>query len=140
MIGQQDFILISSIEWDFLWQGQQEIAARLARAGNRVLYIENTGVRAPRLADARRIYRRVKNWSGAVLSHGLRQVADNLYVCSPLALPPFGAVWQEILNRRYFYPLLVRRLRDCACGSQLFGPSCQLTLPSTLCAGCNRLA
>lgn len=47
MITGRDIIYISSIEWNFLWQGHQEIALRLAAAGNRVLYVENTGVRAP---------------------------------------------------------------------------------------------
>ncbi|MCA1815490.1 MAG: hypothetical protein LC746_03630 [Acidobacteria bacterium] len=44
----RDIILISSLGWDFPWQGHQEIATRLARAGDRVLYVENTGVRTPR--------------------------------------------------------------------------------------------
>ena len=52
MISGRDIICISSIEWDFLWQGHQEITSRLAQAGNRVLYIENTGVRSPGLRDA----------------------------------------------------------------------------------------
>jgi hypothetical protein len=47
MLSGRDIILISSIEWDFNWQGHQEIARRLAQAGNRVLYIENMGVRVP---------------------------------------------------------------------------------------------
>jgi len=38
MITGRDILYISSIEWDFLWQAHQEIARRLAAAGNRVLY------------------------------------------------------------------------------------------------------
>ena len=34
MITGQNIIFISSIEWDFLWKGHQEIAIRLARAAN----------------------------------------------------------------------------------------------------------
>ena len=35
MITGRDILYISSIEWDFLWQAHQEIARRLAAAGNR---------------------------------------------------------------------------------------------------------
>ena len=38
MITGKDIIYISTIEWTFLWQSHQEIATRLAAAGNRVLY------------------------------------------------------------------------------------------------------
>ncbi len=100
MLSGQDFIIISSVEWNFLWQGPQEIAARLARAGNRVLYIENTGVRSPKWEDARRVRQRVTRWAGAAVRSGVRQIEPNLFVCSPLVMPPFGAPWQETLNRR----------------------------------------
>jgi glycosyltransferase involved in cell wall biosynthesis len=100
MLSAQDFIIISSVEWDFLWQGPQEIASRLARAGNRVLYVENTGVRSPRWEDARRVRQRVTRWAGAAARRGVSQIEPNLFVCSPLVMPPFGAHWQETLNRR----------------------------------------
>src|SRR5260370_8318902 len=100
MLSGQDFIIISSVEWNFLWQGPQEIAARLARAGNRVLYIENTGVRSPKWEDARRVRQRVTRWAGAAVRSGVRQIEPNLFVCSPLVMPPFGAPWQKTLNRR----------------------------------------
>lgn len=112
MISGLDIICISSIEWDFLWQGHQEITSRLAQAGNRVLYIENTGVRSPGIRDARRIGTRIKNWVRSLTSHGLREVAPNIYVCSPLVLPPFGAGWQRAINRRLLLPLIIRSVRS----------------------------
>src|SRR6266850_1895147 len=112
MISGRDFIIISSIEWDFLWQGPQEIASRLARAGNRVLYVENTGVRSPKLSDAHRVLSRVVKWANAFASHGLRTVAPNLYVCSPVVLPPLGKRWQRELNRRVLLPLVGRAARS----------------------------
>jgi glycosyltransferase involved in cell wall biosynthesis len=33
----------------------------------------------------------------------------NVFVCSPLVLPPFGARWRRELNRRIFLPLLLRK-------------------------------
>lgn len=105
MFAGRDFIIISSIEWDFLWQGPQEIAARLARDGNRVLYVENTGVRAPKLRDAGRVASRLLKWA-STFTRGLRTISLNLHICSPLVLPPFGGRLQRKLNRRVFLPLV----------------------------------
>ncbi len=111
MISGQDIICISSIEWDFLWQGHQEITKRFADAGNRVLYIENTGVRAPGIKDASRVWARLKRWTRSLGSSGVREVASNIYVCSPLILPPFGSGWQRRINRKILLPAIRRAAR-----------------------------
>lgn len=111
MISGRDIIYISSIEWNFLWQGHQEIALRLAAAGNRVLYVENTGVRAPSLRDAGRVASRLKRWARALSTDGVRQVAPNIYVCSPVILPPFGARRRRVINRKIFLPMVKRAAR-----------------------------
>lgn len=108
MLTGRDIIYISSIEWNFLWQQNQEIAVRLARAGNRVLYIENTGVRAPGLGDAGRVVARLKSWIGKLRSRGVREVAPNLYVCSPLVLPPFTSGLPKLINRHFLLPFIRR--------------------------------
>jgi uncharacterized SAM-binding protein YcdF (DUF218 family)/glycosyltransferase involved in cell wall biosynthesis len=80
-----DLVCISSIDWDFNWQGHQEIMAAFADNGNRVLFVENTGVRSPRLSDLPRISKRLLAWWKS--TKGLRQVRPNLFVLSPLVLP-----------------------------------------------------
>jgi glycosyltransferase involved in cell wall biosynthesis len=112
MLSGRDIILISSIDWDFNWQGHQEIASRLARAGNRVLYVENMGVRSPGLHDVGRVARRFSHWVGSAFDGGVRQVSRNLYVCSPLILPPFGSTIRHQLNRRLLLPLILRAIRS----------------------------
>jgi len=107
MITGHDILYISSIEWDFLWQSHQEIVRRLAAAGNRVLYIENTGVRSPGLKDTKRVASRLSRWLKSLRSGGVRHVAENIFVYSPLVLPPFGPTWQRLLNRHVF----LRQLR-----------------------------
>jgi glycosyltransferase involved in cell wall biosynthesis len=107
MITGRDILYISSIEWDFLWQAHQEIVRRLAAAGNRVLYIENTGVRSPGIKDTKRVASRLSRWLRSLRSGGVRQVAENIFVYSPLVLPPFGPTWQRLLNRHVF----LRQLR-----------------------------
>lgn len=112
MLSGRDIVYISSIEWNFVWQVHQEIALRLAQAGNRVLYIENTGIRSPGLQDAGRVARRLKHWISSLRSRGVRQVAPNIYVCSPFVLPPFGSGWRRQINRHLLLPLVQRAARS----------------------------
>jgi glycosyltransferase involved in cell wall biosynthesis len=111
MLTGRDIIYISTIEWNFIWQQNQEIALRLARAGNRVLYVENTGARPPGIGDAARIMSRLKRWGASLISNGLREVAPNVFVCSPLVLPPFGSRIQRAINRYVLLPVIGRAAR-----------------------------
>lgn len=61
MLHNATVVCFAGIDWSFNWQVTQEVATGLANAGNRVLFIENTGVRAPRWKDARRLWSRVRN-------------------------------------------------------------------------------
>jgi uncharacterized SAM-binding protein YcdF (DUF218 family)/glycosyltransferase involved in cell wall biosynthesis len=86
-----DVICISSIDWDFIWQGHQEIMSALAAAGHRVLFVENTGVRAPRVRYLPRLRQRVRNWWRG--TKGFREERPNLFVYSPLVVPlPYSRV------------------------------------------------
>lgn len=111
MLSGRDVVLIASIDWDFIWQGPQEIAARLARAGNRVLYVENTGVRAPRLRDAGRAASRLGHWLRVAGRGGVREAAPGVHVVSPLVLPPFGPLPARLLNRAVLLRGVVRAAR-----------------------------
>lgn len=85
MLKNENIICISSIDWDFVWQGHQEIMSTFAKSGNRVLFIENTGVRAPTLRDIPRLKKRFTNWLRS--TRGFRQEMENLFVYSPIILP-----------------------------------------------------
>jgi glycosyltransferase involved in cell wall biosynthesis len=111
VVAGRDVVVISSVDWGPLWQSHQELASRLAAAGNRVVYIENTGVRAPGVTDARRVLKRLIHWVATARSGGIREISDHLHVCSPLILPPFGSRFRRALNRRFFLPVVARALR-----------------------------
>lgn len=101
-VPPMDIVCISSIDWDFIWQGHQQIMATLAAKGHRVLFIENTGVRAPRLRDASRLLQRLRNWRRGTA--GFRQEGERLFVYAPLVLPfpySWAARWinREIILR-----------------------------------------
>lgn len=53
--SREGIVCLSSIDWDFIWQQNQEVMLRFARGGTPVLFIENTGVRAPGFRDIPRI-------------------------------------------------------------------------------------
>src|SRR4029077_17561116 len=80
-----DILCVSSIDWDFIWQGHQEIMSRLAAQGHRVLFVENTGVRAPKKGAPPRVPARIPNWWRG--QKGFREERPNLFVYSPLLLP-----------------------------------------------------
>jgi uncharacterized SAM-binding protein YcdF (DUF218 family)/glycosyltransferase involved in cell wall biosynthesis len=109
MTRRPDILCISTIDWDFIWQGHQEIMSRLAADGHRVLFVENTGVRAPRVSDLGRLRHRLRNWWKG--TKGFREERPNLFVLSPLVLPlPYSRVagW---INRQLLMRTLSRWMR-----------------------------
>jgi glycosyltransferase involved in cell wall biosynthesis len=111
MLKGRDIVLISSIDWNSIWQAPQEIALRLARGGNRVLFVENTGVRAPALGDMGRVRTRLRRWLKSRRTQGIQKVAPDVYLCSPLVLPPFGPAWKRSINKHLFLPRIARAAR-----------------------------
>jgi len=106
MLKNENIICISSIDWDFVWQGHQEIMSTFAKNGNRILFIENTGVRMPGIRDISRIKKRIKNWFKGV--KGIRKEMENLYIFSPLVLPfPYSRIARWI-NRYLILSVLER--------------------------------
>jgi uncharacterized SAM-binding protein YcdF (DUF218 family) len=109
MDRKPDIVCISSIDWDFIWQGHQEIMSTLAAQGHRVLFLENTGVRAPQMRDLPRVRQRIRNWWRG--TKGFRQERANLFVFSPLVVPlPYSRLARWI-NRWLLAGALKRWMR-----------------------------
>jgi len=88
-------VIISSIDWSTHWQMHHQLATSMVEAGNRVLFIENTGARGPRFADIGRMRERILNWVKSV--RGFREVQADLTVYSPLFLPfPYSRIASAI--------------------------------------------
>src|SRR5712671_53324 len=102
MDRKPDVVCISSIDWDFIWQGHQEIMSRLTAAGHRVLFVENTGVRAPQMRDLPRVRRRLQNWWRG--TKGFREERPNIFVYSPLVLP-----WPYLRPSRWINRFVLQR-------------------------------
>ena len=124
IIYRADVLCISSIDWDFIWQGHQEIMSTLAADGHRVLFVENTGVRAPKMRDLPRVRQRIRNWWRG--TKGFREERPNVFVYSPLLLPlPYSRV-ARWLNRF----LLLRALRRWMRATGFYRPIVWTFLPT----------
>lgn len=88
-MAQSGIVCLSTIDWDFLWQRQQELMSRFAGAGVPVLYVEPLGVRSLRIADADRIARRLRRLLGQGAG-GSPDVQPRLRRLSPIAIPLQG--------------------------------------------------
>ena len=88
MIKNKDIIIIGSIDWKTNWQTQHRLVNSLVKQNNRVLYIENTGIRTAKISDLSRIKDRIKNWSKS--AKGFTEKKKNLFIFSPIVFPfPF---------------------------------------------------
>jgi uncharacterized SAM-binding protein YcdF (DUF218 family) len=126
MTLRPNVVCISSIDWDFIWQGHQEIMSRLAADGHRVLFVENTGVRTPNLRDLPRLRQRLRNWWRG--TKGFREERPNLFVYSPLVLP-----WPYLsLSRWVNRMLLARALSRWMRATGMYHPIVWTFLPTPL--------
>jgi glycosyltransferase involved in cell wall biosynthesis/uncharacterized SAM-binding protein YcdF (DUF218 family) len=117
LLQHQDIICFSSIDWDFIWQGHQEIMSTLAKNGNRVLFVENTGIRRATVKDLPRLRSRIKNWWRGV--KGIRKETENLYILSPLLLPfPYSRA-MTIINKWFLLRILNRWIRSMGFGDPI---------------------
>jgi len=105
MLQGASIVCLASIDWSFNWQIPQEVALTFVKGGNRVLFVENTGVRCAAPRDAPRLWSRFRNWWRA--RGGLTRLASGTDVFSPLLLPlPYSRA-AVFINTR----VLVRAVR-----------------------------
>jgi glycosyltransferase involved in cell wall biosynthesis len=98
----------------------------LAAEGHRVVFLENTGVRAPKVRDLPRVRQRIRNWWRG--TKGFREERPNLFVYSPLVLPfPYSRVARWV-NRF----LLMRSLRKWMRATGFYRPIAWTFLPTPL--------
>jgi glycosyltransferase involved in cell wall biosynthesis len=110
MIRGASIVCLSGIDWAFNRQFPHEISEALAGAGNRVLYVENTGARRAALRDASRLWVRLRNWWQA---RGRTWPArSGIDVLSPVLLPVPESRAATALNTRVLAAAVRRWLGD----------------------------
>ena len=114
IVRDEDILIIGSIDWSVHRQTNQRLASAFAEAGNRVLFVENTGVRAPRLGDIGRIRDRVRRWLHS--TKGFTDVQPNVTVLSPVLLPwPYARV-ARVINRYLLSRAILQWMRSARFG------------------------
>lgn len=95
MLTGRSIVCVSSIDWDFNWQGHQKIMSTLSAWGNRVLFVENTGVRSIAPRDWPRLLHRLRRWL-----RGIPEEQPDLHVYAPIILPlPYSRLAGSINHR-----------------------------------------
>lgn len=104
----QDFLILSTQDWDALPTRKHRFARRFAQNGNRVLYVEQQMHWAGWLVDIRHQFSRAWRWLS-----GPRQVEPNVWVFTlPIVLPFFQmAAWINRVNNIALLPVLRAQLR-----------------------------
>ena len=100
---KQNFIILSSIEWDTVWQTQQKLAKSLS-ANNNVLFFENTGIRSPNFRDIPRIKSRITNWIKS--TSGFKEIYKNLVIFYPITIPLQYSKIFRFINKHILYSKL----------------------------------
>ncbi len=97
-------VILAAVDWNFLRQRVHHLAAGMAQMGLKVLFVENTAVRSPRLSDLPRILQRLQVAFIRPADKCGEPVPENLAVYSPLAAPwPYNTAavaWNYALLKR----------------------------------------
>jgi len=109
-ITKQNFIIFSSIDWTTHWQLHHQLATSLVSAGNRVLFVENTGVRSVNIHDIGRLSDRLSSWRKGI--HGFSSIdGDELTLYSPILLPfPYSKL-ALFINKKIFNLSILRWIK-----------------------------
>ena len=122
----QNFIIFSSIDWTTQWQLHHQLATSLVSSGNKVLFIENTGIRSANFHDVGRIKERIVNWRKG--THGFFYINKGLTVYSPMLLPfPYSKL-SLFINKRILKSSVLRWIKV----SKFFNPVVISFLPTPL--------
>ncbi|HVJ64079.1 MAG TPA: glycosyltransferase [Bdellovibrionota bacterium] len=101
-------VMLSEIDWDYLWQRHQIFAQHYSERVDEVFYVNRPGMRLPRWRELPYVLRRV--WGAFFASSPRASGHERVRVLSPLLFP--GEGWlARVLNRMIFVPRLLKNFR-----------------------------
>ena len=100
---KSEVLMMSEIDWDYLWQRHQIFASQYALKGHRVTYVNRPGMRLPRFTDIPYILKRF-------LARPLQVKGnENLNVISSIFFPGNSFI-SKVLNKYIFIPRLIKNV------------------------------
>lgn len=109
-IRGRNIVCFSTADWDTLLPTNKHQVMKRFAEGNRVLFIETLGTRAPKLGsgtDLSRIGRRIsRSFSG------IQQRTESLFTLSPLVRPNWASALSRKANQSLFRLQITQALRD----------------------------
>jgi len=121
---KRNYIVFSSINWSTHWQMHHQLVDSIINSGDRVLFVENTGVRSPQIKDFGRIIDRLKIRIKS--TYGFNEVNDQLAIYSPIFIPyPYNKI--VILINSFLLSNAVKKWMKAA---NFFSPVCISFLPT----------
>lgn len=103
-------VILSCIEWNFLWQRHQTLATKFAEYGMKVIFVESSVKRNPDFKDIPRIIERLGR---LIFKKGLRRKVNahkNITIISPVLLPATYRIFRWG-NRKFFIPMLRKKIK-----------------------------
>ena len=117
-------VIFSSINWSTHWQIHHQLVNSIVLSGDKVLFVENTGVRSPQIKDFGRILERVKARLSSI--HGFKDVESSVTVFTPVFIPyPYNKL-SIFLNTLLIY----RSIRGWIKVVKFYEPICISFLPT----------
>ena len=106
-MNNNNYIIFSSIDWSTHWQLHHQLVTSLVSAGNKVFFVENTGIRSINIKDIGRLRERISSWKKGI--HGFSSIdGEKLTVYSPLILPfPYSKI-SIFFNKKIFNLYILR--------------------------------
>ena len=91
----KDYIIFSSIDWDVLWQLHQQLTTSLIKDNNRVLFVENTGVRNIKISDTSRLLKKIKSRLNSFA--GIVEIDKKFSLLIPIIFPfPYSKLFTNL--------------------------------------------
>lgn len=109
-------VILSTVDWNFLWQRHQIFATHFAKSGHRVVFVESLGF-APRYSDPT-FYLRIASKLLRKAQHAVRraerkslkrELPQNLTVYTPIVAPPRPRILRWV-NKKVFLPQVLRQI------------------------------
>lgn len=102
-------VILSEIDWDYLWQRHQIFATQYAKNGCRVYYINRLGMRYPKISELGYVFKRLISYFGRSKISEAKSTTNDVKIVSPIFLPGDSYI-ERLINKLIFVPLFKKKI------------------------------